>query len=68
MTGSGRESQARSSAAPAAHTSTLTSFGAGKKPQYKKPAAPYTRATEPIGVAAGNGTARGQKDSEFEEF
>ena len=68
MTGSGRESHARSSAALAAHKPALTSFGAGKKPQFKKPAAPYTRASEPIGVAAGNGTARGQKDSEFEEF
>ena len=68
MTGSGRESHARSNAALATHKPALTSFGAGKKPQFKKPAAPYTRASEPIGVAAGNGQDRGQKDSEFEEF
>jgi hypothetical protein len=42
--------------------------GSVKKPQFKKSAAPYTRVPEPIGAAAGHGTDRGSKDSEFEEF
>jgi hypothetical protein len=39
-----------------------------KKPLFKKPAAPHMTAPEPVGVAAGNGNDRRQKDSEFEEF
>lgn len=68
MTGSGQESHARSSAAPAAYTPSLTSAGPVKKPLFKKPAAPHTTAPEPAGVASGNGKDRRQKDSEFEEF
>jgi methyl-accepting chemotaxis protein len=68
MTGGRQESHARSSAAPATHTSSLPSSELAKKPLFKKPAAPHTTAPEPVGVAGGNGNGRRQKDSEFEEF
>lgn len=63
MAGSGRESAARSSAAPAAHAPSLPSSA-----PVKKPAAPHTSSPEPVGVAAGNGKDRHQTDNDFEEF
>jgi methyl-accepting chemotaxis protein len=68
MTGSGQDTYARSSVAPAAHKASLPFSGPVKKPLFKKPAAPHMTAPEPVGVAAGNGNDRRQKDSEFEEF
>ena len=68
MTGSGQESHARSSVGPAAHKPSLPSSGTVKKPLFKKPSAPHTTTPELVGVAAGNGKDRRQKDSEFEEF
>jgi methyl-accepting chemotaxis protein len=63
MTGSGRESLARSSAALTAHRPSLTSVGSVKKPLA---AAKSAEMKEPVG--ASNGKDRRQKDSEFEEF
>ena len=68
MMGSGHESLARSSAASTAHKPSLSFSGPVKKPLFKKPAAPYPTAPEPVGVAAGNGKDRQQNDGEFEEF
>ena len=68
VTGSGQESHARSSAALTAHRPSLASAGPVKKPLFKKPAAPYVTAPEPVGVATGNGKDRRQTDNEFEEF
>ena len=68
MVGSGHESLARSSAASTAHKPSLSLSGPVKKPLFKKPAAPYMTAPEPVGVAAGNGKDRHQNDGEFEEF
>jgi methyl-accepting chemotaxis protein len=63
MTGSGRESHARASAALTAHRPSLTSVGSAKKPLA---AAKPAEMKEPVG--ASNGKDRRQKDSEFEEF
>jgi methyl-accepting chemotaxis protein len=63
MTGSGRESHARASAALTAHRPSLTSVGSVKKPLA---AAKPAEMKEPVG--ASNGKDHRQKDSEFEEF
>ncbi|TKB59095.1 MAG: HAMP domain-containing protein [Nitrospira sp.] len=68
ITGNGQESHVRFNKASTAHKPSLSFSGPVKKPLFKKPAAPYLTAPEPVGVAAGNGKDRRQNDGEFEEF
>ncbi len=68
MAGSGRESAARSSMDPVGQKPSVASDGSVKKPLFKKPVALPTSASEPVGVAVGNGKTLRQMDSDFEEF
>ncbi|TKB71139.1 MAG: HAMP domain-containing protein [Nitrospira sp.] len=67
VTGGGQESHTRSSAAQATHKPSLPSSGPVRKPLIKKPSS-YTTASEPVGLAAGNGKDHRSKEAEFEEF
>ena len=68
LTPTGQESHMRSSVASAVHKPGLASGGPVRNPLLKKATPAPTSAREPLGVAAGNGKDRRQKDSEFEEF
>ena len=68
LTATGQESHVRSSVALAVHKPGLASGGPVRNPLLKKATPAPTSAREPLGVAAGNGKDRRQKDSEFEEF
>jgi methyl-accepting chemotaxis protein len=68
LTSNGQEYRQRYRAEPESSMSGVSPASPVNKTMVKKSAAAHARVPDAVGVGAGNGTARRQKNNEFEEF